>query len=527
MNQLSAELPVGVTFLLAKAPLPYSQAEQTPTASNICYACNKSCKYAATLAKHQTEFCERKFEWFCPVCPQKVFGLQERLNRHHIDAHADECPYGCEKTAKSPVEACKTQLSKCSRRVATKKAWGCPCCVRCFATLDEWSHHVLSHPTENEKVQDWSFSTMMWSLLNQPYLARYRTWTHWQQCTWSTLRKEARQNLLHALERQEVPAAVMAHMSYSNLNGPAALVQYAFNLGTTGKAHTRDIKASKTRYNSSYLSQTSTQMVDSSRESLYYHSGPGVIDHSPASFRLHGGLTTFGGNVPTERYAPSFRERVSGQTDSRPEQSAQKLEELNNPQNPMLGDTLHVPAFPLHGDPEYHRMNGCDSRHVLKSHTVGPSYVLCPPGPLNDVSSSNSSQYYATQRSDFANPVRLRYHDDSNSRRLQTKKSQANLHGRFTYTRDPTLQRSEAPPLPLALQDHENVGLDNNSRGLMLDQRAPQRPLTASSRPATPARSEMSQGSWTKLLNTSSPSLVRYSPAMSLSGPPSDSMSWA
>ena len=121
VNQASAELPVGGTYLLAKRPLQCSQAEQTPIASSICYACNKSCKYAATLAKHQTEFCERKFEWFCPICPQKVFGLQERLNRHHIDAHTDDCPHGCEKT---PVEACKTQLSKCSRRVAKKKAWG-------------------------------------------------------------------------------------------------------------------------------------------------------------------------------------------------------------------------------------------------------------------------------------------------------------------------------------------------------------------------------------------------------------------
>ena len=298
----------------------------------------------------------------------------------------------------------------------------------------------------------------------------------------------------------------MAHTSYSSLDGPAALVQYAFNLGTTGKAHTRECKALESSDDSRYPSQPSTRMVDSFREPPYYHNGPGVVDHFKASFPLHGGLATFSGNVPTEREAPSFWERVSGQIDSRPKQTGQKLKESNNPQNPMLGDTLHLPAFPSHREPGYHCMNGCESCHVLKSHTVDPPYVSFPLGPPNDVSMSTSSQYYATQHSDFTNPARLPHHQgDSGSRRLQTKKSQINLGGRFTYTRDPTLQRNEAPPLPLAWQDPENVDLDNGSRGLVFDQRAPQRFLIVSSRPVTPARSESSQGSWTKMLNTSSP----------------------
>jgi hypothetical protein len=223
--------PVGVTFPLANPAFPYPQAGHVPVASNICYACNISCKHATMLAKHQTEFCERKVEWVCPACPQKVFGLQERLNRHHMDAHADSCTSGCDKREKLLSEACKMQLSKCSRQLATKKAWGCPCCVKCFESLEEWSHHVSSHPIQNEKVQDWSYNTMTWSLLKQPYISDHVTWMHWQYCSWAKLSKELRLSLRHALERHEVPAAVSAHVDYCGLDGPAALAKYAFNLG--------------------------------------------------------------------------------------------------------------------------------------------------------------------------------------------------------------------------------------------------------------------------------------------------------
>ena len=232
LNQAAARPPVGVTFPLADLAFPYPQAGHVPVASNICYACNISCKNVTTLTKHQTEFCERRVEWVCPECPRKVFGLQERLNRHHMEAHADSCPSGCDKREKLLSEACKMQLSQCSRQLATKKAWGCPCCVKCFESLEEWSHHVSSHPIQNEKVQDWSYSTMIWSLLKQPYISDHVTWKHWKRCSWPTLSKELSLSLRHALERHEVPAAVSAHVDYCGLDGPAALAKYAFNLGS-------------------------------------------------------------------------------------------------------------------------------------------------------------------------------------------------------------------------------------------------------------------------------------------------------
>jgi hypothetical protein len=527
LNQVSACPPVGVTFQLENAALPYLQAGHVPVACNICYACNTSCKNATTLAKHQNEFCERKVEWVCPACPHKVFGLQERLNRHHMEAHAELCPYGCDKREKSHSEACKVLLSKCSRPVATKKAWGCPCCVECFESLGEWSDHILSHPVQNEKVQDWSFSTMMWSLLKQPYLPEYMTWKHREHCTWSTLRKEASQTLRHALERHEVPAAVMAHRDYRGLDGPAALAKYAFNLGTTGKPHPRECKTPRMRDTSSHHSSSpSGHIANGSTDYPHYRSTLDAIAHSPAGCPLPAEEATFTTNAAYESEAPSsFRERVSGQSNARPRQGRPTQAEKSKSQISMLEDSHHLPI--VHGEPGYHRVNG-ESRHMLKPNTNIASYVTYP--PLTPHNGSAASLSYASQRNDSAKPAILLHHpNDSDSRRLQNKKSQANLHGRFAYNRDPTLQGDEAPPLPMSWQDPQTFSLEENGRGLSFDHPTTQRPQTASSRPATPARSEISQGSWTKFLNTSSPSLpgVRYSVAMSVSGPPSDvDMGW-
>jgi hypothetical protein len=271
VNQAAARPPVGVTF-------PYPQAGHVPVANNICYACNISFKKATTLAKHQTEFCERKVEWVCPACPRKAFGLQERLNRHHMEVHADSCPSGCDKREKVYSEACKIHLSKCSRQLATKKAWGCPCCIMCFESLEEWSHHVSSHPIQDEKVQDWSYATMIWSLLKQPYISDHVTWEHWQYCTWSKLLKQLSLSLCHALERHEVPAAVSAHMDYCGLDGPAALAKYAFSLGTTGKAHPLECKTPKMGDISFYHSPSpSSRIADGSTNSSHHQNTVEIV----------------------------------------------------------------------------------------------------------------------------------------------------------------------------------------------------------------------------------------------------------
>jgi hypothetical protein len=427
-------------------------------------------------------------------------------------------------------KACKMQLSKCSRPITTKEAWGCPCCIKCFESLEEWNHHVWNHSVHNERVQDWSFSTMMWSLLKQSYLSKYVTWKHWERCTWSTLRKETSHSLRYALERREVPADVRAHADYSGLDGPAALARYAFNLGTTGKAYPRECKTTRMRETSSHHSSSpSSYIANGSTDSPQYRSGLDLIVHSPAWWPSPAEEASFRTNVNYESEAPSsFRERVSGQTSSRPRQSRRTIADQSDLQSSMLEDARHLPIIPSNGEAGYHRVNGLDNRHMVKSTSSNPAYVMCP--PVMPHIESASSLPSASQRSDSIRPIRP-HHDPtgSDSRRLQTKKSQANLHGRFAYNRDPTLQGDDVPPLPTSCQDPELFGLETNSHVPTFEYPASQRPHTASSRPATPARSENSQGSWTKLLNNSSPSLPgkRYSTAMSLSGPPSDvDMGW-
>ena len=188
-----------------------------------------------------------------PHVPSQNFGLQERLNRHHMEVHAEACLYGCHKKERSHSEACKIRLSKCSRPVRTKKAWGCSCCIQCFGFLEEWGYHVRNHPVQNEKVQGWSFSTMVWSLLKQPYLSEYMVWEHWKRCNWSTLSREASHFLRFALERREVPTDVRAHPGYSN-----PLAKYAFNLGMTGKAYPHKTTGTTTGMTKSNPSQSSS-----------------------------------------------------------------------------------------------------------------------------------------------------------------------------------------------------------------------------------------------------------------------------
>lgn len=435
-NQAAACPPVVVAFPLANPALPYPQTGHVPVASNICYACNVWCKNATTLTKHQTEFCERRFEWICPACPQKVFGLQERLNRHHMEAHADSCPYGCDKREKLHTEACKLQLSKCSRHLATKKAWGCPCCVECFESLEEWSHHVSSHPIQNEKVQNWSFSTMIWSLLKQPYISHHVTLEYWESCTWSRLSKDLTLSLRHALERHEVPTAVSAHVGYCGLDGPAALVKYAFNLGTTGKAHPRERKAPKKSDISFYHSPSpSSHIADGATDSSHYQGAADLVAQSPAGWSLPTEKATLlSSTVDKSEAYPNFRERVSSQANCRQSQSGQKLTQLTNPHCSEVEGSRHLPPFSSSGICGYGHVNGSENRQGLKSNTNNPPYVKHPPITLHDRSTSSPS--YPPERDDSTKLARMPHHpDDWESKCLQTKKSQANLHTRFAHSR--------------------------------------------------------------------------------------------
>jgi hypothetical protein len=523
LNQAAARPSVGVMLPLASPVLPYPQVRRVPMATNICYTCNKSFKCTTTLTKHRNEFCERKAEWFCPLCPGEVFGLQDRLNRHHVDKHADSCRYCCDKKEKPPSAACKLSLSKCSRQLETKKAWGCPCCIEYFESFEERSHHVSNHPIQDGKLQDWSNSTLIWSLLKHPYISAHVTREYFQYCNWSTLDAELSLSLRHALERHELPAAVSTHVDYCGLDGPAALARYAFNLGTSGKAHQYECKTHKrSGVGFNHSPPPTTHISDGTADSSHYQSAR--VAHSPVGWSLPTGRATIPRNtISKSEVHPSFRERVSSQANCRQIQSRQKTTEPTNPHRSEVEGPRHLPPFHSSGICEYGHVNGLENPQVFKYSTSSPPYVQHPPMTLHDGSTSSPS--YPPGRGDFKKPARtVRNPDDWEPRRLQTKKSQANLHTRFAHNRSPPSRGYEDPPLPIPFQNTPVHYLENNSRGLASERAIPQRPQTASSRSATPARSDTSQESWTKFLNMSSCSLPgsQYPVAMSLCGPASD-----
>lgn len=217
---------------------PLSFATTTFAGKHFCIACDTSFANSEALKKHQTEFCERKLDWVCPTCPDQTFGLLDRLNRHHCKTHAETCRHGCDKRKTYPSDYCKTILSQCYRITAEKKAWGCPCCISCFDGFEAWDQHKAIHRIQNEKVEDWSFSTMVRSLLHQETLGAVFARFLWSRCNWSGLGKRDCQSLKLALERHVLPSVVKEHPDYSRLGFSEALALYTFRLGTTGKACT-------------------------------------------------------------------------------------------------------------------------------------------------------------------------------------------------------------------------------------------------------------------------------------------------
>ena len=205
---------------------------------HCCIACNVRCKSVQGLEKHQHEFCERKRDWVCAECGKR-FGLQDRLERHHLDTHTGTCPYNCNKQTRVLGEQCKTQLAACTEDAPEKKAWGCPCCLKCFKDQTSWNSHKDIHRTWNHVVENWSFTTMVRSLLTQSYLAVAAAPYPWQSCDWSTLGKDTRQTLRFALERLTIPSSARDDPKFAHHDYRHVLVCYAFSLAAKGPAYAR------------------------------------------------------------------------------------------------------------------------------------------------------------------------------------------------------------------------------------------------------------------------------------------------
>jgi hypothetical protein len=217
--------------------LPPTTRQPVSADWHVCIACDSSYAKPSGLKKHQSYFCERKFDWVCPSCPNLVFYQETELHKHHRSMHAETCFSCCDTRKSLPSDHCKAVLSQCFGEAAEKKAWGCPCCLNCFDTVGAWNQHMIVHQIHNGKVQNWSFSTMVHSLLLHRGLATAYHRYDWQCCSWASLRKNECQTLRSALERHVLPSNVCDHEDFAHLGLPESLALYALQLGTVGNIY--------------------------------------------------------------------------------------------------------------------------------------------------------------------------------------------------------------------------------------------------------------------------------------------------
>ena len=140
----------------------------------------------------------------------KNFYRKEKLSQHHLDNHGGGCVLGCKKQG----GLCEPHLNRSVFELPPKKAWGCPCCLRCFDTFEAWTKHGGNHPIENDKIVGWSLRTMVESLVHQPYLKDAVAHLPWHACDPTKVKADICQSLREALERHKLPDAVQDHYDY-------------------------------------------------------------------------------------------------------------------------------------------------------------------------------------------------------------------------------------------------------------------------------------------------------------------------
>lgn len=211
---------------------------------NICMACNQSYALSTGLGKHQRTGCESTGYWKCSLCQDQIFEKLGELHRHHLSIHGDTCSDCCNTVDSSLSNHCKAFLSQCCIEIV-KKAWGCPCCIDCSDTLRAWNKHKISHQhqVQNEKVANWSFSTMVRSLLRHRDLLPASCKYDWSLCSWAHMKKNDSQTLRFALERHVIPSNMSNNEVYSRLSMPESLVLHTFTLGTVGDTSAAPLNA--------------------------------------------------------------------------------------------------------------------------------------------------------------------------------------------------------------------------------------------------------------------------------------------
>ena len=203
----------------------------------FCFACNERFGTKGSLRRHQQEQCERERIFACSLCPlpQAIYYTKERLTRHHISSHGDKCPNDCSKKENRISDLCREHLVESSEKLPSKKAWGCPYCVRCFQAFEEWHRHCTEHLTKADTATTWSFGTMIESLLEQDSL-RAACLRHEFPVTnnWSSINEKTCTGLREILEHCKVPNELRARQ-YCYLSVSNAVVRCVFDIIRTGQ----------------------------------------------------------------------------------------------------------------------------------------------------------------------------------------------------------------------------------------------------------------------------------------------------
>jgi hypothetical protein len=204
----------------------------------FCFACNEHFKNKGSLKRHQLEQCEREKIAACSLCPPKqgIYYTKERLLRHHVTSHGDKCRNGCSKKENKLSVPCKEHLSNSFETLPPKKAWGCPYCISCFKTFEEWNGHCTNHLTKAGKAPKWFFGTMIWSLLQQESLRDARSHHDLpEKSCWSSLNEKTCSGLREVLEHCKLPSGFETR-EYWYLNESYAVVRCVFHYIRTGQA---------------------------------------------------------------------------------------------------------------------------------------------------------------------------------------------------------------------------------------------------------------------------------------------------
>ena len=208
----------------------------TQTYKPFCFTCNEQFKNKGSLSRHQKEQCERGKISACSLCPvpQPMYYTKERLLRHHVMSHGDRCPNGCSKKENKISIPCKEHLSESFEKLPSKKAWGCPYCVSCFKTFEEWNGHCFDHLKTTDKAPKWSFGTMIWSLLQQDRLMDARMRHDFPVTSnWSSVNEKTCSGLREILEHCRLPSVLRAR-EYWYLPEGDAVVRCIFHFIRTG-----------------------------------------------------------------------------------------------------------------------------------------------------------------------------------------------------------------------------------------------------------------------------------------------------